>query len=811
MVRSKLNKKKTRYFKLMHILAGSDKKIALISMLTVILGFAFLFTILSLSVSIIKTKQDNTINTYGKFLIVIPDLDKKSETEVRETCKGYATKTFSILGNIEYQKKQITMGAMEESMGKNLAFHVVKGKWPRTSKQIIVEEYLLDLLGIENESLPCVVSLEKEGRAVEYEVTGAISNYSSYLPTPIGANYIETKVFPSIICGIKEVQAEKQSLVIMQKHFNFKKAENDLDFLLSKCSFDNMCINEKLDGREYEDNRGMITISVVYVLVLNFLLLAEQIIVIRTFLLRNRKTLYLFEALGMSQKAKKKLIFYMIQGFLSIGFLIGYILSVVIGMLYMGNIFGEYSGHYISALHATVILEGIVTWVVLTFLYFFVDHIKNESIIWELNRSTLKKQKRYQFQKLSFGMIIMQTICMFFAMFSCYCMNSFQDEAGDINYDLYNKRSMSSYSLKGYHVAAYGNDFFPFEALEEFDGYGNYVSLCTEAETKQSTILFKKNNADPYFNQYFESDDEELRFEDKVLWNQIANEAEKYQMVPTLNTKIIVLPYNDFDRFLKEKRIDPSVMKGNGERECILVLPDNKRNSHDLSVSVQEILLGGVQGDKRKVDFCTENFGVQSIVFCNPEECSDIQVVMSEESARNSRTVLGYHQISVVVKSDTPTSIQNEIEQKISLLMASTQGGMLDSSGQRNHENQLMRNYGTVMGNTILFFCIIAICLYIILSIYNDQEIHHYEYGVLRSMGMSYFSLQNKLFVRYSNSVLVSSIVIILIRINVFSEDDLSQGQMLLSIGMTIGITFFCRLLLLFQKKLPISLMINKG
>ena len=147
----------------------------------------------------------------------ITDLFRKLITEVREKYYGYAAKTFSVLGNIEYQKKQITMGTMEESMGENLAFHVVKGKWTQTSKQIIVEEYFLNLLGIENESLPYVISLEKEGRAVEYEVTGAISNYSSCLPTPIGAYYIETKVFPSIICGIKEVQDEKQSFVVFSK------------------------------------------------------------------------------------------------------------------------------------------------------------------------------------------------------------------------------------------------------------------------------------------------------------------------------------------------------------------------------------------------------------------------------------------------------------------------------------------------------------------------------------------------------------------------------------------------------------------
>lgn len=203
MVKFKLKRNKTRYIKLIHTLVVSDKKIALISVLSVILGFAFLFTITSLSASVIRTKQDNTVKTYGKFLMVIPDLDKESEKEVRKKCKQYAIEAFSVLGNIEYKKQKITMGVMEESMGENLAFRVVKGVWPQTSRQIIVEEYLLYLLGIENESLPCVVSLKQENRAVEFEITGAISNYSSCLSTPTDG-YIETKIFPSIICGKKK-------------------------------------------------------------------------------------------------------------------------------------------------------------------------------------------------------------------------------------------------------------------------------------------------------------------------------------------------------------------------------------------------------------------------------------------------------------------------------------------------------------------------------------------------------------------------------------------------------------------------------
>lgn len=609
----------------------------------------------------------------------------------------------------------------------------------------------------------------------------------------------------------KEVPAEKHSSVILQKHLNFKNAEDDINFLLSELDFNHMCVNEKLYGQGYRNNRDMITMSVVYILVLNFLLLIEQIIVIRAFLLRNRKTLFLFEALGMSQKAKKKLIFYMIQGFIGIGFLAGYMLSAAIGMLYMGNVFREYRGYYIPALHCTVLLEGIVACLILTVLYFSADYIKNESIIWELNRNISKKQKRVQFPKFSFRIIILQTICMFFAMFSFYCMNDFQDEAGDINYDLYSKQDAASYPLKGYHVAAYGNDFFPFEALEEFEGYGNYVSLCTEAETKQSTILLEKDNENPYFNQYFENDDEMASFENRVLWNQIADEAEKYQAVPPFQVKILVLPHNDFDKFLKENGINHSVIQGNAERECILILPDGEVNSPDAPMEGQEILLGGVQGNKRKVKFYTENFRIKSVIHCNEEECSDIQVIMSEETAKNSQTVLGYDMISIVVKSDAPISVQKEIEQKVSLLMASIQGGMLDSSGLRNHENQLIRNYGTIMGNTILFFCITAICLYIILSIYIDWEQHHYEYGILRSIGMSYFVLQNKLFVRYSNSILVSVTISMLIGKSTFIIENLSRGQVLLSIGITIAITYFCRFLLLFQKKQPISFMINKG
>ena len=115
-----------------------------------------------------------------------------------------------------------------------------------------MEEYLLYLFGIENEELPVYVSLQKEGKPVKYEITGAISNYSYLLSTYYGRTHLETKVYPSIICGQENNQDIKQSLVIMQKKLDFKRAENDINSLLSKIQLDIMCINEKLYGYGYD-------------------------------------------------------------------------------------------------------------------------------------------------------------------------------------------------------------------------------------------------------------------------------------------------------------------------------------------------------------------------------------------------------------------------------------------------------------------------------------------------------------------------------------------------------------------------------
>ena len=261
MVRLQLNKKIKKQIKLIGVLIGNEKKMMLCSFVSVIVGFTFMFMVSSLSGTIIKTKQDNTVNKYGKFLMVLPDIDNESEKEIKQKCIDFKYEHFGVVGNVEYANKKITIGTMTEDMGATLAFKLIKGKWVKGSDQIVVEEYLLKLFGKENTQLPFDIKLKKDGRFINYKVTGVISNYSSVISTSYDKE-LETKVYPSIICGQKNDKDVKNSLVILQKKLDFKKAKSDIEnVLFQNISEEAICANEKLHWHGYSDNEDMINIK----------------------------------------------------------------------------------------------------------------------------------------------------------------------------------------------------------------------------------------------------------------------------------------------------------------------------------------------------------------------------------------------------------------------------------------------------------------------------------------------------------------------------------------------------------------------
>ena len=76
---------------------------------------------------------------------------------------------------------------------------------------------------------------------------------------------METKEYPSIICGQKNDKDVKNSLVILQKKLDFKKAKSDIEnVLFQNISEEVICANEKLHWHGYSDNEDMININIWY-------------------------------------------------------------------------------------------------------------------------------------------------------------------------------------------------------------------------------------------------------------------------------------------------------------------------------------------------------------------------------------------------------------------------------------------------------------------------------------------------------------------------------------------------------------------
>ena len=810
-----------RYLRLTAIMIKNEKKLIMLSLFSIIVGCTFIFTVGSLSDTIIKTKQDEVLKRYGNFLAVVPGIDSEREQEIKEDCGDFEYKHFGVLGNVKYKDKEITMGLMKEDMGKNLAFRLINGRWAAKSDEIVIEEYLLSLFGAEEKKLPFNVSLIKDSEKKSYKVTGVISNYSSFISTDYG-EYVKTKIYPSIICGQNSDAEVKNSLVITQKKVDFKRAKSDIEnVLFGNISEDIMCVNEKMYSYGYNDNEDMISTKTFYPVLIVILLLIEHIVLINAFVIRNKISFSLFRTFGMTQKDCKKAVFYMMLVITAIGMFAGCILAVIIGVTYIKNVFNGYAGYYLSSLVGAVLWQTVICAVIFVCAYSICVSKNRLAVLKKTYRRQSEKTKKYRFKKIDISIIFVQTVCIFFVLASFYFINVFSDKEENINYDLVSKIDQVSYPLRGYDIGLNGDDYFSFDDLKIFDRYRDKINISMEAETKQCSILLDKGNVDKYFsdyikeNSYYSSNENDVSTKEKndTLWKQVADKAEKYESV-TENI-ITVLPEKEFQAFLKKNSIRKSVFSNSEEKACVVILPDYKEKGKMSSPSIKEngeIKLGGIRGDEKKVKFYSENFKVGALLSGNSEESSSIEIVMDEKTAIKSRTVLGCNNITIEMDKNTVMPVQKEVEREVMCLMASIQGGRVDSSGVKASERKLLLDYTAVLSKTIMVFSMIIIGIYITLDIYIDWEKHRYEYGVMRSFGMSYSRLQRKLFLRYSNSIIVAGLLSLFFVKGAYMSDMLSKWQIVIAVLFVVIFTYVLRGVSYYEKRHEtVSMMLGEG
>lgn len=817
MVKSSVSKEKTNYAKLVKIIILNNKTLLCLFQIAVIVGITFLFSITSLSETIIQTKAQNAIDTCGKFLLVIPNTDDALAEDIKKKKPTFQYKSFGIGGNIEYAGKKITYGAMNETMGDTLAFQVIAGTWPKDSKEISVEGYVANMFGIQSEDLPVSIPLRIDGQTTQYTVTGIISNYSYRLVDSCNRN-TETKCYPSIIFNEGQLKQEHTSLVIMQKKLDLKTCSDDIDSILldeyiKELDYDNICANDKLQSHGYDAMDDMIFMESVYRSLLNLILIFVFLILIRVIVTTTQKTLSIYEALGLSKKEKQLILFGLIGLILVIGMVIGGFCSFLFGFLYMNQALSDYGSYYFSALGKNIILEWIIVIVLLIGFSFAYSNGWNKSIINGLNSTYRgkKEMQKYKFKKLDFYVIIMQAVCLFFLIASMNFAETFRYQEEDLAYDLFSKEMEASIAVHGFHYVKESHEYFTYDDIELFRDLGDHAMLQMEAETKQSSILIDVQHTDEYWKEYCSKDNSEYRPEPGVIWNQISDEASKYNIMKPTPTQIIVLPQKEYLNFLQQNGINPDKLGNNQKNECILLLPEYPEELPDASMQKGgDILLGRIENINDQYTLLKESFRINEILSYS-DNSSIVKIVITEDVAQKSKLILGYDKIYITMPGNTSQSMQKELEEKTSLLMSSVQGGKLFSSVARNEDNTLMDKYSSLLSNSLIVFSILSICLYILMNHYIEWETNKFEYGVLRSFGMSYRTLQHKLFVRYRNCTLIASVFALMFGYMAFQDGSIRIQHIIISLIIMFSVTFICRIIAYYlNEDTPICSMLNK-
>ncbi|WP_103202423.1 FtsX-like permease family protein [Herbinix hemicellulosilytica] len=809
-----MKKAKTSYIKLVRLLIKNNKLLYSLSLFTLIFGFSFSCVFFSISGAIIDTKQKSTVKTYGKFLVVISDISNEHASEIKTSIPDYDYKQFQILGNLTYQDTKITYGYTEQKMGDYLGFKLICGTWPSAAEQIVIEEYLATKLGLDK--LPCFVDMFIEDTKKTYEITGIISNYSCNLSVDVNRS-LNTNVYPSAIYGGEFDDKAGISLVVSQKNLNFKTADNDIWDFLSKyrklpSGSNNLSLNEKLTWHGFDDLKDIINSRVVHSLLLYIFMLITEIIIIRSFMLKNKNTFYIFKALGLSARENKILMIRLISFFLVSALALSYLMVYSVGLAYINQTFSEYKEAFSREILKYFTIQ-LITVFLLLFGFIIIIIMSEDLQIMEGIKFVKKRNSNLKFKKININTVFMYTVLLFCIIASMNFMTMFKTDL-KIEYSLYSKKTFSSENIGTYNVALYQDRYFPFSVLDTLKKYSKYISISTEGEALQFSILFEKGKTDPYFKNLIDSDTRySSKNEDKIF---ISGEAAKYTAVPVNQISIQVLPDKELNEFMKKHDINLSYSEPDSLTDknlsCILIVP-NYDGGHENAVIKEKgyINIGGINKINDEFSFHIEKFKVEKLITPVTSQSMPIQMVISEETAKKSSSILGYNIISVTVKDDTPEDLLYEIDNIIYSIAASVQGGMLGSTLKEATDNKLLKNYTGLLSNTIIIFCIMSVIIYINLSTFVNWENNKHEYGVLRSFGMSYHILQHKLFMQFTISILCSTVIASLLGYLAFpGKYGMTPGQVAVSLFTSLIVTYFCRIILYFiYKKQTISSMVN--
>lgn len=809
----KLKKAGTDYIKLIRLLIRDNKLLFSLSLVALIIGFSFNLIFYSISGAIIKVKQNAAVKTYGKFLLVFSDISAEHAADIKESIPEFDYRQFQISGNLTYENTKVTYGCMDQTLGSYLGFELIYGSWPHNEGQAVIEGFLAAKMGIDADKLPCKAVFRENDTQKTFEITGIISNYSSNL-SAYNLDELKTGVYPSVICGGKMSENGNISLIVSQKKLNFKSVDDDIAYFLGKYyqmseNIYNISFNEKLGWHGYVDLEDIINIRYVHSFIIYLFLLIIEIVIIKTILLKNKKTFYIFKSLGLSTKKKNILTVMLVSLFLISALLLSLAVLNIINLTYINRVFSLFKEAYNREIYKYFTAQLISVILFISCFAIIIFSKKDLQIIEGIRKLKIRNSKP-KFKKININAVFLYTVLLFCIISSMNFADMFKVD-NTISYNLISKDSYAIDKAGTYSIVMY-NRYFQFSTLDPLRKYSDYLNISAEGEAFQFSILLEKDKIDSYFNNLIE-----YKNNDSI---SVPPEAENYLSVSSDQFIITVLPEKEFNEFLKENNIDLMYPESNKKPDndtetakdlsCILIIPNYDPNNDNTSIRENGYVnIGGIRKTDDSISFQIERFKVEHIIAPETTKWMPIQMIISENEAKKIKSIAGYDTISITVSNDTPTDLLEEIDNSIYLIAASVQGGMFDTSLKNAEENRLLGNYTGLLSSTVFIFSIFSIMTYIILSTCIDYENNKHEYGVLRSFGMSYNSLQHKLFIQFTLSIMLSVLVASIFGYLAFQE-DMTPVQIHIAVITALIVSYICRIVLYFiYKKQPVSSMVN--
>lgn len=781
--------------KLIRVLFNDNRWLLILSVLTLVIGYTFIMMVTSLSKAIIMTKQKTTIDQYGDFLAIVSDVSYDDAKSIKDQMPEYSYDQFQVLGTINHHGADITIGQMEQSMGKHLGFRLLYGDWPSTSAQIVIEEYLASRLGIDSSMLPYSMTCKENEGQTEYQVTGVINNYSYLLVTDADSS-LHTAIYPSCICGGRQDEAKGISLLVRQSKISFKLSQQDVfqfadQYIALGIPYKALSLNNNLYFYGYNDIQDVSQITIIYSLLLHVILIITEVILLWVLFIKNKENLYLFRALGLSEIHKKRMLLLLIAIIIGSSMILGFLIASIFGAVFIEHTFREYSSAYYQELFVVVMKELITAAVLLLCGFIMILKGKDRSIIEGMRK--VNRVRRCQFKRVDGKIIVMYTALIFFIIASMNFIAMFHMKDRNVEYNLISKKSNSFEVVNGFYIEHSKSSYFPFTTLDELSQYNDYIQLSMEADTQLGSLLLKKDNIDQYFTEFLRKNE----VKDAIgggsnIKELMPKEVDEYVSVPHELVNIVVLPEMQFGAFKKSHNIVSDGKEHMKEKNCIVIIPDYDISNPTLKQN-ESITIGGVRTEDGNVRLYSDQVQIQDIISSQQSDSTYLTLVFSEESAKKCSTISGYHSIKVVVQKDAPQEVLGGINNSINSIIASTQGGMLGSTIQDDQSNQILKNYTALFSNTMNIFSFLSIILYILLGSYIDWNNNKHEYGVFRCFGMSFHNLQRKLWRKYLTSIAISSIIAVWLGSTAFPNGAMKKEQILLSILVVIIITFGCK------------------